>query len=285
MPKVSVLIPLYNTAEEHLRSAVESILSQTYRDFELLIINDSPEKTALNAVVASYTDPRIRIIPNERNLGISEARNRLLREATGEYAAVLDHDDIALPERLEKQVTYLDSHPEIGVLGCGVTQFPGERRIRYPENDHDIRLSLMWGCAVPHSGSMIRRSVLIQNGIFYDAAYSAAQDYELWCRLLPHTRFHNQPDVLMRYRLHGGNTTKMQKKEMLEQTTAIRAAVWAANPALYNEYRMKAEYTHRIRLFGFLPLLKITGNYTEKKVYLFGHIPVATIRESVKMKA
>ena len=104
MPRVSVLLPVYNTRPEHLREAIDSILAQTFADFELLILNDCSTNADVEEVVKSYTDPRIVYAVNERNLGISPSRNRLLDMAQGEYLAVMDHDDISLPERFEKQV-------------------------------------------------------------------------------------------------------------------------------------------------------------------------------------
>ena len=113
-------MPIWNTQEEHLREAMESILNQTYRDFEFLILNDSPDNTKLDEIVASYADPRIRYARNEKNVGITPSRNKLLQMAQGEYIAIFDHDDISEPQRLERQVAYLDAHPEVGVLGAGV---------------------------------------------------------------------------------------------------------------------------------------------------------------------
>ena len=111
MPKVSVLMPVYNTRPEHLREAVQSVLSQTFTDFELLILNDGSTVQGLEEVVRSFHDPRIVYAENERNLGISRTRNRLMDMARGEYFAVMDHDDVSLPERLEKQTAFLDAHP------------------------------------------------------------------------------------------------------------------------------------------------------------------------------
>ena len=102
MPRVSVLMPVYNTKPEQLREAMDSILAQTFGDFEFLILNDRSTDPQVEEVVKSYSDPRIVYAVNERNLGISGARNRLLDMAQGEYLVVMDHDDISLPERFEK---------------------------------------------------------------------------------------------------------------------------------------------------------------------------------------
>ena len=111
MPRISVLMPVYNTRPEHLREAINSILAQTFTDFEFLILNDCSTDPAVEEVVKSYDDPRIIYAVNEHNLGISGSRNKLLDMAKGEYLAVMDHDDVSLPERLEKQAAFLDCIP------------------------------------------------------------------------------------------------------------------------------------------------------------------------------
>ncbi len=102
-PKVSVLMPLYKTNEAYLREAIDSVLNQTYTDFELILLDDCPTDTREH-VVCTYNDERIRYLKNERNLGITPSRNKLLDLARGEYIAVMDHDDISHPERFAKQV-------------------------------------------------------------------------------------------------------------------------------------------------------------------------------------
>lgn len=284
MPKVSVLMPIWNTRAEHLREAMESILNQTFTDFEYLILNDSPDNTKLDEIVASYNDPRIRYARNEQNMGITPSRNKLLQMAEGEYIAIFDHDDISEPTRLEKQVAYLDAHPEIGVVGSWVQEFPSGKLVRYPENDEEIRMGLMWGCVVPHSAAMVRRKVLEEHGIMYEERFSPSEDYALWCRLIPHTQFHNLPEVLFRYRLYEGNTSKSQATKMSNATMGIRAFVKADNPALYEEYLLRAEHTTRIRLFGFIPLLTIRRKGAISKVYLFECLPLYKSKYTIKMR-
>ena len=115
--KVSVLMPIYNTKEEYLRTAIESILNQTYKDYEFLIYDDA-SNIDLQSIVMSYNDERIIYKKFEKNQGISKIRNELVKDSRGEYLAIMDHDDISLPERFEKQVKLLDNNPNIGVVGC-----------------------------------------------------------------------------------------------------------------------------------------------------------------------
>lgn len=283
MPKVSVLMPIYNTREEHLRPAMESVLTQTFRDFEFLILNDSPDNAALDAIVASYDDPRIRYFRNDANIGISHSRNKLIDLARGEYLAVMDHDDVSLPPRLEKQVAYLDGHPDVGVVGTQSAFFTKPIRPR-PVDDADIRVALIRSCAITHPSSMIRKSVLLDHGIRYEDGFSPAEDYALWCRLIPHTRFHNLDEVLFKYREHEGNTFKTQKARMDARTAAIHAFVEVDNPALYREHLYRAEFKARYRLFGLLPIVTVKSRADRTRIYLFDVIPLLSIRRGCRFQ-
>ena len=279
--KVSVLVPVYRTREEFLRAAIESILSQTFRDFELVVLDDCPDDSR-EAVVRSYDDPRIVYAKNERNLGITPSRNRLIDMAKGEYLAVFDHDDISRPMRLEKEVAYLDAHPEVGVVSSWTGSVGATKTSRYPERDEDIRIMLMWDCALAHSAAMIRKSVLTANAIRYEECFSPAEDYGLWCRLIPVTRFHNLQEILFERRSHAANTSKTQADRMLAGGYRVRAFNRAANAQLWNEYEMRAVRTWRIRLFGFIPFLWIRQCDRRTMVKLFG-IPVLKIRSWCRM--
>jgi glycosyltransferase involved in cell wall biosynthesis len=114
-PKVTVLMSVYN-GEEHLREAIDSILNQTYKNFEFLIIDDGSTDGSVN-IIRSYLDPRIRLIKNKKNIGITRSLNKGLKLARGEYIARMDDDDIAFPERLEKQVRFLNEHVNVGLVG------------------------------------------------------------------------------------------------------------------------------------------------------------------------
>lgn len=283
MPRVSVLIPLYNTPESFLRETIDSVLKQTFCDYELLLLNDSPNNTELEAIVASYKDERIRYSCNERNCGIAASRNRLLEMAQGEYVAVLDHDDVAMPERLAKQVAYLDAHPEVGVVGCCLKEMPSGKYVGYPETDQNIRMGLMWGCVIPHTGAMIRLSVLQRTGLKYEPQYSPSEDYALWCRLIPHTRFYNIQEELMCYRKHADSTSRNMAERMERTTFAVRAMVASENPVLYQMYLSCAVHTETIRLFGIFPILKRVRCGIRERVYLFEFFLLYTRKRVIKI--
>lgn len=271
MVKVSVLMPVYKTNEIYLKEAIESVLGQTFSDFEFLILDDCPTDDR-ESIVKSYNDKRIKYFKNEENLGITPSRNKLIDMAKGEYLAVFDHDDICLPERFAKQVEYLDTHPNVGVVGCVIKLMSNGKLSRNPNNNDDIKRSLMSVCAVTHPASMIRKSVLMDNNIRYEEKFSPAEDYALWCRLIPYTEFHNLEDVLFLYRDHENNTSHNQRDKMREADRAIVAFAQIENPVIYNEFLWFAESVNKIMLFGFIPLITIRKRANKTKVYLFEKI-------------
>ena len=217
--KVSVLMPIYRTKPEYLRSAIESILSQTFKDFEFLIVDDCPEDTTCEKIIKEYSDCRVCYIRNKKNLGISKVRNLLLKMAKGEYLAIMDHDDISLPTRFQEQVDYLDSNPDYGVCGCQhgfIGRFDiYHRPISNDEIVSELKTSLR--CPLHHPSVMIRASTLRENQIQYEERYTPCEDYALWLRLSKVTKMHNLPSVLFTYR-DFDNTTHKDLAKIVSQT-------------------------------------------------------------------
>lgn len=275
MPRVSVLTPIYNTNPSHLREMIESILNQTFTDFEFLILNDSPENKEIEKIVKSYKDKRIKYFKNDKNMGITPSRNKLMDMACGEYIAVFDHDDISVPSRLEQQVAFLDKNPHIGVVS-GWLKFLGNKTtiLKNPEYDNDIKIFMTDDCVIAHTAAMIRKSVLDENNIRYDEYYSPSEDYKLWAQLMPLTHFYNIPNVLVLYRYIDGNTTNTQQDKMVRTSNAIRLELRNKYSAYYAEYRSRTiEHSgtiFRFRLFGFVPIFKIKNSW----VFLFEFIPI-----------
>ncbi len=229
MPKVSVLTPVYKTPEAYLRAAVESILAQSFTDFEFIVLDDCPEDTAAEAVIRSYDDTRLRYCRNEKNLGIAGSRNKLIDMAGGEYLAIFDHDDVSVPERLEKEAAYLDTHQKCGcVSGWFELMCRHKGRVRKREADNKtITKRLRDKCVICHSACMLRRSVLDEYHIRYDPAYSPAEDYALFMKLRGKTAFHNLQEVMILYRNHEENTSHLQREQMHRADAEIRAAMQA----------------------------------------------------------
>ncbi|MBR6327689.1 MAG: glycosyltransferase, partial [Alphaproteobacteria bacterium] len=251
-PKVSVLMPVFKTPEMYLREAIESILDQTYTNFEFLILDDCPEES-VESIVKSYKDSRIRYLKNESNIGISDSRNKLIDLSQGEYLAVMDHDDVAMPKRFEKEVTFLDEHREVGVVGTWYKTFPDVKIKKKFVTNSQIEHQLMYGCAVLHPSSMIRKDVLIKNNIRYEAEYTPAEDYVLWCRLIGKTKFANIPEVLQLYRDYPNNTSKTKARQMEVSTNKIRSELKQQYPKLMKEATNIERQSFKV--FG-IPLIK-----------------------------
>lgn len=284
MPKVSVLLPVYNTPETYLRECIEGILGQTFGDFELIIVNDASSDANVERVVKSYDDARIRYYANEKNLGISETRNKLLDLARGEYLAIHDHDDISLPERFAKQVEYLDDHPETGVCGTWCEYIPESQIVEFPETDKDIKKEMMKACAVAHSAAMIKKAVLTAHNLRYEAEYSPSEDYCLWLRLIEFTQFYNLPEILFQYRLHKNNTSKKQDGMMCDATQRLQRWAMTKYPVLYTLSTARKTLTTRVKLFKFLPFLKISKTEEKTEVQLFNIIPLMTVAVKEKKR-
>lgn len=206
LPKVSVLMPVYN-GERYLAEAIDSILAQTFADFELLVVNDG-STDASRDIVEGYSDPRIRLLDNPRNLGLTATLNIGLDQCRGTYIARLDCDDVALPARLARQVAFMDQHPDVGVCGSWYQRFGSRVEVfESPVEDWEIRLALTFENIFGHSTVMLRRGVLEQHGLRYDPSYLHAEDYEFWVRCARHTRLHNLPEALVRYRDHDSNVS------------------------------------------------------------------------------
>lgn len=213
--KVTVLMSVYN-GEKYLREAIESILNQTYTDFEFLLINDSSTDKSME-ILQSYNDPRIRIITNEKNLGLTKSLNKGLELARGEYVARMDADDISLPERLERQVNYLNENSKTGVLGTNVQYIDEFGKLheiqRWPEKDALIKWNLCFFNPIAHPTVMMRLD-LIKKIAGYDENIVYAQDYDLWVRLISESAFGNLQHILLYLRKSDDNVSH---KHYLEQ--------------------------------------------------------------------
>jgi len=282
MPRVSVLTPIYNTNPKHLREMIDSILTQTFTDFEFLILNDSPDNKEIEKIVKDYAkkDKRVKYYKNTKNIGITPSRNKLLKMAKGEYIAVFDHDDISVPERLEKEVAYLDANPYVGVVSGLVKCFGAKQDLlKAPEQDLNIKMSLTNTCSVAHTAAMIRKSVLTDNNIEYEEFYSPSEDYRLWARLMEVTHFYNIQEVLVKYRQNNENTSVKQAKKMWLRGEEIKLYIRTKFPIYWELFNQQPDANmtqFRLRLFGIIPIVKIKNNW----IFLFEFIPVCKIKWS-----
>ncbi|MDD2767552.1 MAG: glycosyltransferase [Methylococcus sp.] len=221
-PRLTILMPAFNS-EKYLAPAIESILSQTYRDFILLVIDDGSSDSSA-AIASAFGDPRIRVERNPQNLGLVKTLNRGLGMVETELVARMDSDDIALPERLERQIAYLDENPDVGLCGTAYEIFhEGIQQIIQPPSKHeDIIYGLLDDNVFLHSSIIARMAVLNRHSLRYDESYKHAEDYELWVRLARHTRLGNLPQVLLRYRSHPENVSNSNKREQIATRDRVR---------------------------------------------------------------
>ena len=284
MPQVSALMPVYNSNLAYLKETIESVLNQSFSDFEFLILNDSPENAELENFILNYAqkDSRIKYHKNPRNLGISLSRNRLIKLAQGEFLAVIDHDDISVKERFEKQINFLQANAEVGVVGGFAKLISNGKILSFPTKDLEIRLSLMFVAGMFHPTTMIRASILHAANAHYNELYSFGEDSKLWLDLLNSTKFANLPEPLIFYRNFENTTQKSQ--------VALKA-IWAALRhynethhselfALANERCVKIK---RVRILG-ISVLKIIECFDKKDFLLFSKIKICSIRNDRKIQ-
>jgi glycosyltransferase involved in cell wall biosynthesis len=214
MPKVTVLMPVFN-AEKYLREAVESILAQTFTDFEFLIIDDGSTDGSTD-IIHSYRDRRIRLISNERNIGIGNTLNKGIELASSGLIARMDADDISLPERLMTQYNFMRARPGCALLSSNVEEIDEDgNHIRYYRKDSRLfYYNLTFYCWIYHPSVMYRREAVRDAGM-YPSTFS--EDFRLWSRLIKKHPFCNHPEILLKYRITGQSVSNSTFTEEYRQ--------------------------------------------------------------------
>lgn len=214
-------MPVYNAAP-YLREAMDSILCQTFNDFEFLIIDDGSTDASVE-IIESYHDPRIVHAKNTANLGLVATLNLGIDLARGEYIARMDSDDISLPERFAQQVGFMNAYPKVGACGTAYRYF-GEvdREISPPTQSKQAFALLSSTSCLGHPTSMIRKSVLDNHGIRYEPTYEGAEDYALWIRMGWVSQLCSLPEMLLFYRWHSKNKSKT---DLNNETTRSKARI------------------------------------------------------------
>lgn len=208
---------------KYLREAVESILAQTFTDFEFIIINDgSTDQTA--KILDGYTDPRIVRLKNEKNVGLAASLNKGIAVARGDYIARMDADDICAPDRLKAQFNYLEKHTKVDVLGGAIEIMDRNGMVlsslKFPETNPVIQWSFCYYCPIVHPAVMVRRQVLLDAG-GYRNVWPHAEDYDLWVRISKNAHFANLSQVLLKLRKHETNITVLNVDKNLESSAQI----------------------------------------------------------------
>jgi len=227
---ISVIMPAYN-AEKYIKEAIESILNQTFKDFEFIIVDDASTDNT-RKIIGTYAkkDGRIKVLYNEKNLGIVHSYNKAIKIAKGKYIAILENDDIAAPTRLEKQFVFMEANPKVGVCGTNIVLINEKgkeigRRIR-PELDKECRRAFFLYCPIFHTTAMIRKECFEKLG-YYDDKFIYAQDLEIFMRFSIGYKLHNLQEFLGYYRLHAANASfkrwaRAIKSAQMARLTAVR---------------------------------------------------------------
>lgn len=210
-PLISVILPVYN-AELYVSESIQSVLNQSFSDFELIILNDGSTDGS-ERVILEFQDKRIKYVKNETNLKLIDTLNLGLKLVQGKYIARMDADDIAFPDRFEKQITFLEKNPDYGLVGSFAECFGDTNGImKYVEEDQDIRFALLTHNPFIHSTIMVRSTVLKENNLAYKKDKLHVEDYDLWIQLLAFTKAKLIPECLIKYRVHENQVSNVHRE-------------------------------------------------------------------------
>lgn len=226
-PLISVLMTIYKD-KDYLGEAVESILSQTYKNFEFLIIAEPETPSESLEIIRSFNDKRIRLIINIKHLGFSNSLNKGIRLARGKYIARMDADDISTRNRLLIQLIYMELHVKVMVCGTNVYMINSVGEImnisRFPVNEKAIKIWLYFACVIFHPTVMFRKSIFATDKCLYKK--QQAEDYELWTRICQKYNIRNLRGALLKRRIHSNNSICLNKQEMYQKTVEIQKRIW-----------------------------------------------------------
>ncbi len=215
MPKISAVMALYNTPYSYLKTTVESLLNQSFKDFELIVIDDA-SSMQYKEFFEKFNDDRIKYFKLEKNAGPGHARNVGIKKAIGEYIAITDSDDVYMPRRFENQSKFLDENPDISLMG-GTFRFSNKKRLSFvPIEDKDIRMFMLFNSPLNNSTIMFRREEFIQRNLFYTEDINFAEDYELWIdAMFTGIKMANLKEFLMIYTRRPGQLSKAKKEKQI----------------------------------------------------------------------
>ena len=291
-PTVSVLFPIYKTAP-FLKEAVDSLMNQSFTDFELIALDDCSPDNA-EEILDSYHDHRIVRYKGDKNVGLANVLNVGFGLAKGKYIARMDSDDISLPERLMVEVNYLEKHPDVDLVSCGMREFGGgDREYSYQEDFDYLKFSSFLYTPVLHPTTMWRKESFREMQLLYNQEMVPAEDYDLWTRaLLSGLKLINIPDILYLYRIHGGQATQCQIDRVIERTSVVAENYFSAlfehlsddelslllylNKGKYDDMKklknavaLLQKKNDEINFVGADSLKEYTGEFYKKKLYTY----------------
>ena len=239
-----------HNGEPYVGAAVDSVLTQKFRDLELIVVDDgSTDRSA--EIVRQHADPRIRLISNARNLGLAPSLNVGLAEARGEFIARLDADDVALPHRLARQVAFMEANPRVALLGSWYAEMaadgtPGAHR-RFPTEHWDLRWHLCLYCPFVHSAVLWRRALVAERAGQYDERLAYSMDFDLWRRIAAQLEVANVPETLLYLRTHPHSMTatygdRAREGLHMQAAHAARLLGWPPDEHEHSETRLRQMY-------------------------------------------
>lgn len=221
VPRISVIMTVYNTAH-YVKLAIESILNQTFTDFEFLIFNDGSTDDSAN-IIKSIKDDRILFFDDQQNTGYVKRVNKAIEIAKGDFIARMDSDDIALPERFAKQIEFMTTHPQIGICGSSFVAFGDFDFVEnLPICDSDIREMMLVNNPMAQSAVMIRKDVIDNYNLRYKHSSVPVEDYFLWYDISKVTQLHNLPDILLMYRRHASQISVVMNDRQRMKVNELR---------------------------------------------------------------
>ena len=245
---VSVIMAAFN-AQAYIEAALDSVFAQTFRDFEIVVVDDA-STDGTGHILENRKDPCLRVFRNETRSGAAFSRNRAIAEASGKYMAVLDADDFWAPQKLEKQVEYMEKHPAAAGLGTYVyeTDHTGHpvKAVRFPLYPGQIRCSTLFRCSLVHSSVMVRRSFLVEQNLRYDESFSFSHDFELWSRAVFAGDFHLLPRYLTYYRRSPGQISSEHSEAQMKHASRVYSSLLKK----MGYRRAAAELSAHLRLTG-----------------------------------
>lgn len=260
---VTVLLPVYNNPNINL--CIDSVLKQSYKDFELLIIDNASTDNTVE-VIKSYDDPRIKLVINEENIGPTGSLNKGVNLINTKYIARIDADDLMLENRLEKQVRFLENNPEYGIVGSWTRHIDTNNNLyeinKLCTTDEGIRKYLNIQSPFYHPAVMIRNSVLKDNNLNYDLNIRVAVEYKLWNEILKYSKGCNLPEVLTYYRVGDSNSlTAANPFKRLQEYLNVRELVCKENNQSEILKSLKIERKEKKNIFDCIRIFNILNNY------------------------
>ncbi|GAB7225729.1 hypothetical protein VoSk93_49500 [Vibrio owensii] len=245
---VSVVLPVFN-AEKTIKEAISSILSQTYLNFELIIINDGSQDSS-DRIINSFDDSRIKYIINDENLGLIKTLNKAFSLCSGKYIARMDSDDISEDERISKQVQFLENNLDYVAVGTKIKYFSDfsfkKKDFISPEKHNDILNRMFLASPLAHPSAMLRKDILDTYNIKYRTNAKHVEDYMLWVELSEYGKLYNIQESLLNYRISPSQISSVYSKEQREMALTIQNKLFCRLQSIYKVNDIKSIFPNSV---------------------------------------